>query len=176
MSGAGSPDQKPVDCHDLRVAIVAASWHETVMDGLVDGAQRACKDYRVEAPVLVRVPGTFELPVVAAALAGQGYDAVVALGVVIRGGTPHFDYVCNAATDGLGRVALDHQTADRLRRPHLRQRGAGPRPRRPGQLPRGQGLRGHLGRPRHRPDPQEHQARLRRDLRPGRERADAATH
>jgi 6,7-dimethyl-8-ribityllumazine synthase len=60
---------------------------------------------------VVRVPGTFELPVAAAALAAQGYDAVVALGVVIRGGTPHFDYVCNAATDGLTRVALDHQTA-----------------------------------------------------------------
>jgi 6,7-dimethyl-8-ribityllumazine synthase len=111
MSGPGAPDRKPTDCHDLRVAIVAASWHEQVMDGLVDGAQRACKDYRVEAPVLVRVPGTFELPVVAAALAAQGYDAVVALGVVIRGGTPHFEYVCNAATDGLGRVALDHQVA-----------------------------------------------------------------
>jgi len=111
MSGHGAPEQKPTDCHDLRVAVVAASWHEEVMDGLVDGALRACKDYRVEAPTLVRVPGTFELPVVAAALAAQGYDAVVALGVVIRGGTPHFDYVCTAATDGLNRVALDHQTA-----------------------------------------------------------------
>jgi 6,7-dimethyl-8-ribityllumazine synthase len=111
MSGAGAPAQQPVDCHDLRVAIVAASWHEVVMDGLVDGAQRACKDYRVESPLLVRVPGAFELPVVAATLAAQGYDAVVALGVVIRGGTPHFEYVCSAATDGLGRVALDHQTA-----------------------------------------------------------------
>ena len=111
MSGAGAPHQKPVDCHDLRVAIVAASWHEQVMGGLVEGAERACRDYRVEAPVLVRVPGTFELPVVAGALAAQGYDAVVALGVVIRGGTPHFDYVCSAATDGLGRVALDHQAA-----------------------------------------------------------------
>jgi 6,7-dimethyl-8-ribityllumazine synthase len=108
MSGDGAPDQVPVDCHDLRVAIVAASWHTEVMDGLVAGAQRACKDYRVEAPVLVRVPGTFELPVAAAALAAQ-YDAVVALGVVIRGGTPHFEYVCNAATDGLTRVALDAQ-------------------------------------------------------------------
>jgi 6,7-dimethyl-8-ribityllumazine synthase len=57
------------------------------------------------------VPGTFELPVVASALAQQGYDAVVALGVVIRGGTPHFDYVCSAATDGLTRVALDHTVA-----------------------------------------------------------------
>ena len=60
---------------------------------------------------MVRVPGTFELPVVASALARQGYDAVVALGVVIRGGTPHFDYVCSAATDGLTRVALDHTVA-----------------------------------------------------------------
>ncbi|MGZ4448346.1 MAG: 6,7-dimethyl-8-ribityllumazine synthase [Nocardioides sp.] len=111
MSGAGAPDQKPLDCHDLRVAVVAASWHTEVMDGLLAGAQRACRDNRVEAPTVVRVPGTFELPVVASALAAQGYDAVVALGVVIRGGTPHFDYVCNAATDGLTRVALDHTTA-----------------------------------------------------------------
>jgi 6,7-dimethyl-8-ribityllumazine synthase len=107
VSGAGAPDQPPVDCHDLKVAIVAASWHEQVMDGLVEGALRAMRDYRVEAPALVRVPGAFELPVVAGALATQGYDAVVALGVVIRGGTPHFEYVCSAATDGLTRVAVD---------------------------------------------------------------------
>ncbi|WP_295657483.1 6,7-dimethyl-8-ribityllumazine synthase [uncultured Nocardioides sp.] len=111
MSGAGAPDQQPLDCHDLRAAIVAASWHEQVMDGLVAGAQEAMRRYRVEAPTLVRVPGTFELPVVAQALAAQGYDAVVALGVVIRGGTPHFEYVCSAATQGLTRVALDHQVA-----------------------------------------------------------------
>jgi 6,7-dimethyl-8-ribityllumazine synthase len=110
VSGAGAPDQRPIDCHDLRVAIVAASWHQTVMDGLVDGARRACRDYKVEAPQVVRVPGTFELPVAAAALAAQGCDAVIALGVVIRGGTPHFEYVCSAATHGLTRVALDHQT------------------------------------------------------------------
>ncbi|HEY0889993.1 MAG TPA: 6,7-dimethyl-8-ribityllumazine synthase [Nocardioides sp.] len=111
MSGAGAPKTAAVDCHDLRVAIVAASWHEQVMDGLLAGAQRACGDHRVEAPVVTRVPGTFELPVVASALAQQGYDAIVALGVVIRGGTPHFDYVCGAATDGLTRVALDHTVA-----------------------------------------------------------------
>jgi len=111
MSGAGAPVDKPIDCHDLRVAVVAASWHEQVMDGLLAGADRALKAYRVENPKIVRVPGAFELPVVAKALAAQGYDAVVALGVVIRGGTPHFDYVCNAATDGLTRVALDHTTA-----------------------------------------------------------------
>ena len=60
-------------------------------------------------PAGIRVPGTFELPVAAATLATLGYDAIVALGVVIRGGTPHFDYVCSAATDGLTRVAVDHR-------------------------------------------------------------------
>jgi 6,7-dimethyl-8-ribityllumazine synthase len=111
VAGHGAPHQLPVDCHDLRVAVVAASWHEEVMAGLVDGARRALKDYRVEEPKVVRVPGTFELGVVADALARQGYDAVVALGVVIRGDTPHFDYVCTAATEALNRVALDHQVA-----------------------------------------------------------------
>ena len=107
MSGEGSPVDEPVDCSDLRVALVAASWHEQVMDGLVAGAREAIERYRVGSSDVVRVPGSFELPVVAQALAWQGYDAVVALGVVIRGGTPHFDYVCSAATDGLSRVALE---------------------------------------------------------------------
>jgi 6,7-dimethyl-8-ribityllumazine synthase len=111
MSGEGSPKVEPIDCHDVRVAVLAASWHQEVMDGLVGGARRALDDHRVEAPGVVRVPGSFELPVVAAALADMGYEAVVALGVVIRGGTPHFDYVCRAATDGLARVALDHGVA-----------------------------------------------------------------
>jgi len=107
MSGEGSPDAIPFDCHDLRVAVLASCWHEKVMDGLIAGARRALKDYQVEAAPVVRVPGSFELPVVAAALAEKGYDAIVALGVVIRGGTPHFEYVCSATTDGLARVALD---------------------------------------------------------------------
>lgn len=115
MSGEGSPTARyqaePVDCHDVRVAVLAASWHEQVMDGLVAGAKRALVDFKVEAPGVVRVPGSFELPVVAAALAEKGYEAIVALGVVIRGGTPHFEYVCSAATDGLNRVALDHGVA-----------------------------------------------------------------
>ena len=110
MAGHGAPADEPVDCSDLRVAVVAARWHTEVMDGLLAGAARACAAYGVTDPTVVRVPGTFELPVVASALAQQGYDAVVALGVVVRGGTPHFDYVCNAATDGLTRVALDHTT------------------------------------------------------------------
>jgi len=107
VSGEGSPDAIPFDCHDLRVAVLASSWHEQVMDGLIAGARRALADYQVEAASVVRVPGSFELPVVAAALAEKGYEAIVALGVVIRGGTPHFEYVCTATTNGLARVALD---------------------------------------------------------------------
>jgi 6,7-dimethyl-8-ribityllumazine synthase len=106
MSGAGAPSDEPVDCGDLSVGVVAAHWHTEVMDGLLDGARRALAAYSVTEVTEVRVPGTFELPVVAAELA-QAHDVVVALGVVVRGGTPHFDYVCSAATDGLTRVALD---------------------------------------------------------------------
>jgi 6,7-dimethyl-8-ribityllumazine synthase len=107
MSKEGAPATGPIDCHDIRVAVVAASWHEQVMEGLLAGAHRALTDYKVEAPHVVRVPGSFELPVVAKALADKGYEAVIALGVVIRGGTPHFEYVCSAATDGLNQVALE---------------------------------------------------------------------
>jgi len=108
MSGHGAPAAAPVDAAGLRVAVVAASWHEVAMDGLVAGAERTLRASGVTDHLLVRVPGSFELPVVTAELASQGYDAVVALGVVIRGGTPHFDFVCSAATEGLNRVALDH--------------------------------------------------------------------
>lgn len=104
MAGHGSPSLT-VDGAGLRVAIVASSWHDTVMDGLLDGARRALEEAGVTDVDLVRVPGSFELPVACARLA-PSYDALVALGVVIRGGTPHFDYVCSAATDGLTRVAV----------------------------------------------------------------------
>ncbi|QYJ05173.1 6,7-dimethyl-8-ribityllumazine synthase [Nocardioides panacisoli] len=109
MAGHGAPSTEPVDCGDLRVAVVAASWHTEVMDGLLAGTRRALADHRVVDAEEVRVPGTFELPVVAAELAAT-HDAVITLGVVIRGGTPHFDYVCSAATDGLTRVGLDTGT------------------------------------------------------------------
>ncbi len=108
MSGHGAPADEPVDCGHLRVGVVAAQWHTEVMDGLLDGARRALAAYAVHDVTEVRVPGTFELPLAAAELA-RTHDAVVALGVVVRGGTPHFEYVCSAATDGLTRVALDHR-------------------------------------------------------------------
>jgi 6,7-dimethyl-8-ribityllumazine synthase len=94
-----------VDGSGLRVVIVAASWHTTVMDGLIDGARRGLTDAGVSSVDLVRVPGAFELSVACSRLAGS-YDAVVALGVVIRGGTPHFDYICQSATMGLTEVSV----------------------------------------------------------------------
>lgn len=103
MSGKGAP-VVAADGRGLRVAVVAASWHATVMDGLVAGAQRALEEAGVtEAPV-VRVPGTVDLSVACARLA-PAYDALVALGVVIRGGTPHFDFVCSGVTHGLTDVS-----------------------------------------------------------------------
>lgn len=107
MSGKGAPELSVENVSDLRVAVVAAQWHKTVMDGLVDGARRALNDLGIDEPALLRVPGSWELPVVAKALADRGYDAIVALGVVIRGGTPHFDYVCQGVTQGLTQVSVD---------------------------------------------------------------------
>lgn len=106
MSGHGSPALTIAGAgRGLRVAVVASSWHEVIMDALVAGALRALTEAGVAQPDLVRVPGSFELPVACARLASR-YDALVALGVVIRGGTPHFEYVCQAATLGLTDVAV----------------------------------------------------------------------
>lgn len=103
MSGDGAP-QIDVDAQGLTIEIVAAQWHTTVMDGLVAGAiaeaERAGARYRV-----TRIPGTFELTVVAEHLARQGADAIACLGVVIKGSTPHFEYVCQGVTAGLTDVA-----------------------------------------------------------------------
>lgn len=104
MSGAGAPSLAS-DGAGLRVAVVAASWHEEIMDGLLAGARRGLAECGVADPLVVRVPGTVELSVAAARLAGSR-DAIVALGVVVRGGTPHFDYVCQSATYGLTEVAV----------------------------------------------------------------------
>jgi 6,7-dimethyl-8-ribityllumazine synthase len=110
MSGTGAPDLGLTDAKhlaELHIAVVAAQWHAMVMDGLLAGAMRTLADLGVAEAALVRVPGAFELPVAAMGLAKAGYDAVVALGVVIRGGTPHFEYVCQAATAGLTKVSVD---------------------------------------------------------------------
>ena len=105
MSGHGSPELD-VDGTGLRIVIVAGSWHDEITNGLIDGATRTLEASGASFE-LVRVPGSFELPVVSKAALDAGADAVVALGVIIRGGTPHFEYVSSAATDGLTRVAID---------------------------------------------------------------------
>ncbi|MFF1905355.1 6,7-dimethyl-8-ribityllumazine synthase [Kitasatospora sp. NPDC058218] len=107
MSGHGAPELTIDNAAGLKVAVIAAQWHEQVMNGLLDGAHRALKELGIDEPTVLRVPGTFELPVAAKRLADRGYDAVIALGVVVRGGTPHFDYVCQAATVGLTQVSVD---------------------------------------------------------------------
>jgi 6,7-dimethyl-8-ribityllumazine synthase len=105
MSGTGAPTT-PVDASGLRVAIVSTRWNEQIAEALLDSAIRTAKECGIEAPTVIRVPGAVELPVVAQALAAT-HDAVVCLGLVLRGGTPHFDYVCDSVTAGCLRVSLD---------------------------------------------------------------------
>jgi 6,7-dimethyl-8-ribityllumazine synthase len=107
LSGEGRPDLETVDAGELTIAIAATRWHAEITDSLVYRAVAAAEACGVENPIVVRVAGAFELPVVAAGLAKRGFDAVACLGAVIRGGTPHFEYVCDAVTAGLTRVALD---------------------------------------------------------------------
>ncbi|MEV8250656.1 6,7-dimethyl-8-ribityllumazine synthase [Microbacterium sp. NPDC076768] len=106
MSGAGAPETGNIDGRGLNVVIIAGTWHETISNALIAGAERVL-DAANAAHQLVRVPGSFELAIAAQAAFAGGADAVVALGVIIRGGTPHFEYVSAATTDGLTRVSLD---------------------------------------------------------------------
>ena len=105
MSGAGSPTID-IDGRGLNVVIVAGQWHDVITDGMIAGAQRTLEASGA-SHCLVRVSGSFELPLACKVALENGADAVVALGVIIRGGTPHFEYVSSATTDGLLRVMLD---------------------------------------------------------------------
>jgi 6,7-dimethyl-8-ribityllumazine synthase len=109
VSGAGRPEGAAVDAAGLSLAIVATRWHQEITDSLVTRGIEAAIACGIPDPLVVRVPGAVELPVVAAELA-RHHDAVACLGAVIRGGTPHFEYVCDALTSGLARVALDEST------------------------------------------------------------------
>ncbi|MHB1235568.1 MAG: 6,7-dimethyl-8-ribityllumazine synthase [Microbacteriaceae bacterium] len=104
MSAEGTPELA-ADGTGLRIAIVAGRWHQQIADGLLEGARRALSASGAQVSV-VRVPGSFELPLACKAVLEAGADAAVALGVIIRGGTPHFEYVSSAATSGLTTVAL----------------------------------------------------------------------
>lgn len=106
MSGEGAPKLN-IDASGLQVAVIVTSWHTKITDGLLAGAERALTAAGNTEYEIWRVPGAFELPLAAQRAAAAGADAIVALGVVIQGDTPHFDYVCASATDGLTRVQLD---------------------------------------------------------------------
>lgn len=105
MSGHGAPTIELAGAEKLRVTVVAGMWHTTISEALIEGALRVLSSAGTNYTV-IRVPGSFELPVVSKAALDGGADAVVALGVIIRGGTPHFDYLSSAATNGLTEVAL----------------------------------------------------------------------
>jgi 6,7-dimethyl-8-ribityllumazine synthase len=96
-------------CEGIRLAIAATRWHGDITDTLLERALAAAKQAKIDEPTVVRVAGAVELPVICQELA-RHHEAVVALGVVIRGGTPHFEYVCDAVTAGLTRVSLDEST------------------------------------------------------------------
>jgi len=95
------------DMSGFKVSIVSASWHKEICDALVAGAHRALKAAGVSIDPVIYVPGSFELPLAAQYALNAGADAAVALGVVVRGETPHFDYVCQGVTDGVMKVSLN---------------------------------------------------------------------
>ena len=108
MSGIGAPNQEiSAELANFRVAVIASTWHDQIMDGLLDGARRALAAASVRDFQVIRVPGSFEIPVAARAAALAGFDAIVALGVVIKGGTPHFEYVCQGVTYGITKVSAE---------------------------------------------------------------------
>jgi 6,7-dimethyl-8-ribityllumazine synthase len=109
MAGHGAPELGSVDAAGLTLGVVATRWHADLTDQMLDRALAAAKACGVDHVSVARVAGAVELPVVAQAMAHR-YDAAVALGVVIKGETAHFEYVCRSVTDGLTRVALDTAT------------------------------------------------------------------
>jgi 6,7-dimethyl-8-ribityllumazine synthase len=106
MSSAGAPKIE-IDASGLQIAVVVTSWHSEISEALLAGAERALQKAGNDTYEIWRVPGAFELPLGAQKAIDAGAEVVVALGVVIQGETPHFEYVCSSATDGLTRVQLD---------------------------------------------------------------------
>lgn len=99
-----------LNAEGLRIAIVATRWNEFVVDRLTQGALDCIRMHGGgdPAPEIARCPGAFEVPLVVKTLAASGrYDAIVALGAVIRGSTPHFEYVAGAASNGIAQTALE---------------------------------------------------------------------
>lgn len=106
MAGV-APEIVLKDMSGFKLSIVSASWHKEICDALVAGAHRALNAAGVSIDPVIYVPGSFELPLAAQYALNAGADAAVVLGVVVRGETPHFDYVCQGVTDGVMQVSLN---------------------------------------------------------------------
>lgn len=91
-----------------KVAIISSSWHLDICNDLIDGAKRALAKAGVTQVEVMMVPGSFEIPLAAQFAFERGFDAVVAVGLVLQGETPHFDYVCSGVTDGVMSVSLKY--------------------------------------------------------------------
>ena len=89
-----------------KVAIISSSWHLDICNDLIAGARRALEAAEVKKIKVIYVPGSFEIPLAAQKMFEKGYDAVVAVGLVLKGETPHFDYVCQGVTQGVMDVQL----------------------------------------------------------------------
>ena len=89
-----------------KVAIISSSWHPEICADLVAGAMRALEAAQVKKIKTIYVPGSFEIPLAAQKMFEKGYDAVVAVGLVLKGDTPHFDFVCQGVTQGVIDVQL----------------------------------------------------------------------
>jgi 6,7-dimethyl-8-ribityllumazine synthase len=93
---------------NAKVAIISSSWHLDICNDLIAGAQRALQLAQVSNVEVQYVPGSFEIPLAAQYAFDKGFDAVVAVGLVLKGETPHFDYVCQGVTQGVIDVSLKY--------------------------------------------------------------------
>ena len=101
-----APDISVPQLPKAKVAIISSSWHMDICGDLVEGATRALEAANVKKIKTIYVPGAFEIPLAAQKMFEKGYDAVVAVGLVLKGETPHFDYVCQGVTQGVIDVQL----------------------------------------------------------------------
>jgi len=101
-----SPKLKTLSASKLKVAVISASWHPEICSSLIDGAKRALAVNKVNKVSYHEVSGSFELPLAAQKLFDSGIDAVVVLGLILKGDTPHFDYICEGVTNGIMQVSL----------------------------------------------------------------------
>ena len=103
-----APDISIPQLPKAKVAIISSSWHVAICGDLVTGATRALTAANVKEIKTIYVPGSFEIPLAAQKAFEKGYDAVVAVGLVLKGETPHFDYVCQGVTQGVIDVSLKY--------------------------------------------------------------------